>query len=141
MNLYIRRGGCKDTSMPAGRSPKSSFFWCKFYKGGNQLQKKQEALTKKLPLNVTQPSEKFFDNSDGTPHNEDNKEENREKSSKNKAPDKNMDKPRNNDSTGYNNQYKPTPHYIKKYWVRQNSYNPNSEYKESCICCRHCLIN
>lgn len=127
--------------MPAGRSPKSSFFWCKFYKGGNQLQKKQEALTKKLPLNVTQPSEKFFDNSDGTPHNEDNKEKNREKSSKNKAPDKNMDKPRNNDSTGYNNQYKPTPHYIKKYWVRQNSYNANSEYKESCICCRHCLIN
>lgn len=33
------------------------------------------------------------------------------------------------------------PEYKTKYWIRQNLYRKDLEYKESCICSRHCLIS
>lgn len=92
-------------------------------------------------LDVRQTNTESLDGSSTSSHHKNNKEKKHENSIKDNIPKDNQDKTTNNSNVRNNMEFGSVPHYTKKYWVRQNSYNANSEYTESCICCRHCLIN
>lgn len=115
--------------------------------GEINCKKKQKILissTKKnrrKHLDAKQINTESLDGSSTSSNYKNNKEKNHESSTRNNIPKDNPDKTINDSNTKNNTTSDSVPHYTKKYWVRQNSYNTNSEYTESCICCRHCLIN